>query len=245
MVLGGEDVVLRSGVPEQLDPGARIELLGCEPRDEVVVVEVLAVDIAVVGVRRVVRVLHLVPVPLGVLLADRRPGGHRVDTPVDEDPELGVLEPVRRLVSGERGVGGLELRHTEGEPARRRGRVGAAAVRHDAAVARGARLDPGLAADTDPDPRLVAGGEARDAGGIDRTGALHIDGEGEGVGAEHGDRARVDDGGLDALGARVEQAGGGVGVTYGQRAALGRRLQRGRRRAVTPCWPRPDSSSAE
>lgn len=215
-------------VPEQLHPGTRVEAFGAEPRDEVVVGEGLAVGLAVVGIGGVAGVLHLVPVPLGVLRADRRPGGYRVDPPVDEDPELRLLEPVRRLVGGEGGVRRCVVGDTEGERAPDRGRPRPSSVRDNVAVPGGAGCGAGSAADADADAGLFAGGEAADAGGRDGTGSGHVHGEGEAVGGEDADGARVDDGGLHALGTGVQQRGGGVGVAKRQRPSLGSRLERER-----------------
>lgn len=221
-------MVLGTGVPEQLHPGTRVEALGTEPRDEVVVGEGLSVGVAVVGVGGVAGVLHLVPVPLRVLRADRRPGRDRVDAPVDEDAELRLLEPVRRLMGGERGVRRRVVGNAEGERAPDRGRLRSAATRDNVAVPGGAGRGAGSAADTDPDAGLLARSEAADAGGCDGPGSRYVHGEGEAVGGENADRARVDDGGLDALGAGVQQRGGGVGVAQRQRPSLGGWLERER-----------------
>ena len=101
VVLRGQHEVLRTGVVEQLHPFLRVVLLRLPLADERVVRRVLAVGVPVVVVRRRVPLVHVVPVPLGVRAA-RAPGGHRVRTPVDEDAELRVVEPLRHRVRVQR-----------------------------------------------------------------------------------------------------------------------------------------------
>src|SRR5262249_20361238 len=73
----------------------------------IIVGEVLAVGLAVILVNAVTaRPLHRVPVPLRVLRAGNRPCWNGVDAPIYENAELGIIEPVRRLVPAEGGVRG-------------------------------------------------------------------------------------------------------------------------------------------
>lgn len=85
----------------------RKEVLEAELARVSVVPQVKVVDVGPLGVVIGVLEVHLAPVP-GVVL------GGRVDTPVQEDAELGVAEPVGNRMALERGPGGLEhvlLRH--------------------------------------------------------------------------------------------------------------------------------------
>ena len=113
VVLGGEHDVARARRPAQVGQGVEVGARRgvVEGADEVVVGVVLAVDLGVVELGRAALDLHGVAVPLGVrVLAQhplrpvldqqllnvghpRRPARHRVEAPVDEDPELGVVEP--------------------------------------------------------------------------------------------------------------------------------------------------------
>ena len=127
VVLGGEHHVAGPGVTAQL--GQRVEVgpgRGVVERPhEAVVGVVLAVDRGVVHGRGAPLDLHGVAVPLrvGVLpqhapravpdqqLLDvghpRRPARDRVEAPVDEDPQLGVVEPDRHPVGADRLPGPL------------------------------------------------------------------------------------------------------------------------------------------
>ncbi len=179
-----------------------------------------------VGVRRIVGVLHLIPVPLCVLLADRRPGGYRVDAPVDEDAELGLLEPVRSLMARQGGFGGLVVRDAEGQPACARGDLGAAAGDGHRAVLGRARRGARAVADAHPDTGLLAGVQAADPGGLDGACPRNLDVYRHGVRGQDGDRSRVDDGGFDALGAgRLQERVRRPRLAQRQRASLGSGLQ--------------------
>lgn len=155
VVLGRQDVVLGARVRDQLQPGARVELLRREHRDEVVVDEVLAVLLGVVCVGRAVGVLLVLPVPLRVLLPDRRPRGYGVDAPVDEDAELAVVEPVRRAVRRERRVGRPEVRDAEGDRHLLGGERAAPGRHAELAVRGGAGRDGRVRRQAEPHGRLL------------------------------------------------------------------------------------------
>ena len=107
VVLGRQDHVLRAGALENVRPVIGVEQLRAKPRGEVAVEEVGPVHLLVVGPRAgfdgacavLLALRHGVPVPLriGQLAGEHRcVGRHGVDTPVDEDPELGLGVPSRR-----------------------------------------------------------------------------------------------------------------------------------------------------
>ncbi len=122
VVLGGEHHVARAGgaaqVGQGVEVGARRGVV--EGAHEIVVGVVLAVHLRVVQGGGTALDLHGVAVPLGVrVLAQHparsvldeqllnvghpwRPPRHRVEAPVDEDPELGVVVPDRDLVRPQR-----------------------------------------------------------------------------------------------------------------------------------------------
>ncbi len=115
VMLGREHDVARPGLGAQ--PGQGIEVRAgrgvVEGLDEVVVGVGVAVHLGVVPRRGAALDAHRVEVPLGVgvlpqhplrpeldqRLLDvghpRRPAGHRVEAPVEEDAQLGVVEPIR------------------------------------------------------------------------------------------------------------------------------------------------------
>ena len=90
MLCRGNDVAGTS-LAEQFRPGLRVELLCLEHRDEVLVAKLalLAPPLLMVAAHGVVHVL-------GIPLAAR--SRYAVDSPVDEDAELGIHEPFRRSV---------------------------------------------------------------------------------------------------------------------------------------------------
>src|SRR6202020_1728484 len=102
-VLGYGDDVFGSGAGEETDPGAGVESLGFELRDEVFVAELRlgAVGGYVMLEGGVAGDIHVARIPLV------GEGGDGVNAPVDEDAELGVAEPVGGLIAGERAPGGL------------------------------------------------------------------------------------------------------------------------------------------
>src|SRR5918994_421766 len=91
--------IAAAGPLEQLGPRVRIELLRGELRDKVLVTERggMAVGLDVVFVLRRSLAIHVVGIPGAV----RTAGGNRVDPPMRVDPELGVLEPLRRCMPPE------------------------------------------------------------------------------------------------------------------------------------------------
>ena len=219
VMLGRQHVVLSARVLEQLDPALRVPLGGGEHRDEVVVVEALAVRLRVVGVRRIVGILQVLPVPLGVFLADRCPAGHRVDAPVDEDAELGVVEPVRRLVGRQGRVGSCVVGHAEGERGVLAADDAAAVPGEDVAGGHGARRDARV--DADAQAHLIARGERADLGRLDGAGAIDVHLDVDRVASSDPHRPGIDDGGLDRLRAGVVQhALRRPGVAQQQRLAL-------------------------
>jgi hypothetical protein len=143
---------------------------------------------------------------------------------VDEDAELGALEPVRRLVAGEGGRGGPVVGDAEGQLLVRNRDLGSASGHGHRAVPHGAGRD--AAADADADAYPLAGVQAPDAGGLDRTGTLGADVHGHSVARQDRDRTGVHDRRLDALCAgRLQQRVRGVGVAQGQRPSLGGGLE--------------------
>src|ERR1700733_4894038 len=90
--------VLCPGTHEEIDPCIGIELLGAEERDEVLIAEnrLRTVGGNMMLERRAARLIHTAGVPL---IAKSR---YRIDSPVEEDPELRITEPVRRTVARKR-----------------------------------------------------------------------------------------------------------------------------------------------
>ena len=117
-MLGGEHHVTRSDPMEQPGPDGWVPVFDTpvEHRHEVVVVEVLAVGLQVVLRGGRAGDAQAVQVPLGVgilrepagcgqlavLSAGGGPGGHRIETPVDEDAELGAREPFGNPMGAQR-----------------------------------------------------------------------------------------------------------------------------------------------
>src|SRR5207249_12187525 len=83
---------------EERGPSPCVEALGAEHRNEVLVPEarLRAPRLDVVPERRLVLLVHVPGIPL---VPERR---HRVDAPMNEDAELGVLVPPRYLEPGQR-----------------------------------------------------------------------------------------------------------------------------------------------
>ena len=108
MVLAGDDDVLRSGLAEDAGPLCWIKEFRLEVRSKVLVLEIFAIDPVVEVPDLAAVAIGVVPVliPLGVG-ARVTEGGHRVDTPVNEDAELGIVEPIGCLVGIERLPGRL------------------------------------------------------------------------------------------------------------------------------------------
>ncbi len=94
MVLSDRDDVARAGIVKELCPRIRIEVLGGEFGDQVLVAEagLRAVGGDVVGEVRHVLLIHVARVPLAA------EAGHGVHAPMDEDAELGIAKPFRRLI---------------------------------------------------------------------------------------------------------------------------------------------------
>ncbi len=94
MVLGDRDDVPGAGLAKQMGPGARIEVIGREHGNEILVAEL--------GLRAVGRdvmlelaraeLIHVARVPL---VGERR---NRIESPMNEDAELGVLVPRWRAI---------------------------------------------------------------------------------------------------------------------------------------------------
>ena len=94
VVLGDEIDVARAGLDEYVRPAAGVEQLGGEALYKVLVASVFAVNAAVERRGLAVWILELLPVPLGIV-AVARVGGDGIQPPMDEDPELGIAEPLR------------------------------------------------------------------------------------------------------------------------------------------------------
>ena len=92
VMLGNEVDVFGTRFFEQLRPFAGVKELGCEVADEVGVLKLFAVDAVVEAPRRMVGCFELPLIPFGILTA-AGVGGDGVETPVDEDAELGFSEP--------------------------------------------------------------------------------------------------------------------------------------------------------
>ncbi|TKW49467.1 hypothetical protein CTA1_456 [Colletotrichum tanaceti] len=185
VVLGRDDEVLGAGVGEQVDPRLGVEPRGVEVREGVVVRPVgavgrepVAVKVGAVALRVVGRVP---PVPLGVALVGRRvaPARDGVGAPVDEDAELGVVEPPGALVPGE-AAGVRRPRRQADVHAVDRDRPARDAVVDAHGDADGA---VGRALDADDDDLLVAGAEPPQVSGADgaETGAAAGEGHVEAV----------------------------------------------------------------
>ncbi len=93
----------RPGPGEEIGPGLRVELLGRELRNNVLVADLglIAETLLMVGKDRVLRDVHLVTVPLAalraVLTTDRDRPPVRVDTELGVAEPLGVLMPLERF----------------------------------------------------------------------------------------------------------------------------------------------------
>ena len=94
MVFGDRDDVARAGIVKELCPRIRIEVLGGELRDQVLVAEtgLRAVSGDVVREVRHVLLIHVARVPLAA------EAGDGVHAPMDEDAKLGIAKPFRRLI---------------------------------------------------------------------------------------------------------------------------------------------------
>ena len=121
-MLGGEDHVAGADLLEERRPSTRIAARGslAEHRREVVVGEAASVGLEVMAARGRVTDPQGVLVPLGIgivgehalpagarhLVVDigamRRPGRYRVEAPMHEDPQLGVLVPSGDRMRGDR-----------------------------------------------------------------------------------------------------------------------------------------------
>ena len=105
-MLGNIDKVFCARLLKQLHPRLGVEFRRGELGNKIVVVEVLPIGVGMMGVSRITRIVHLPPVPFGILYAGslgigRSPGGYRIDAPVDKDPKFRIVEPVRRLMLGQ------------------------------------------------------------------------------------------------------------------------------------------------
>ena len=141
VMLGGEDKVAGADLLEQRRPSIRIAALGslAEHGSEVVVGEVAPVGRLMMAARGRVAEPQRVLVPLGIwiigehalpagarhLVVDigpvRRPARYRVEAPMHEDPQLGVLEPSRDRMRGDR-FEGRQIGHRSADGMRIMGR---------------------------------------------------------------------------------------------------------------------------
>src|ERR687897_743771 len=94
MVFGNGYDEVGSRLTEQLHPLSRVEEIRGELRDEILVAELVLLTVGrpVVLELRSALLIHPARVPL---IAE---GGDGVDTPVNEDAELGVAKPAGRLI---------------------------------------------------------------------------------------------------------------------------------------------------
>ena len=100
---------------EQFRPLIRIELLGGELRDEILVAKFIHGTISrqMMPIYFIVGLIHVVGIPLTAV------GRNRIRAPMEIDPELGVVIPLRRGMIGYRlPTRGVE---TRGHPGRQQG----------------------------------------------------------------------------------------------------------------------------
>ena len=136
VVLSGEDDVARTRACAQVRDGVEIRGIGAgiKGRDEAVVGEVRAVGLRMMELRRAALELHRVAVPLGIgVVAEhacgtlvvqqlldvahlRSPARHGVETPVQEDAELGVVVPLGQGMSAHGLPCGLVRHETSSVP---------------------------------------------------------------------------------------------------------------------------------
>src|ERR1022692_2327963 len=121
VVLRGQRHVLGAGALEDVGPMVRLVEFGAEHGGEIEVGEAGAVRAVVEFAGGGIRLLERVPIPLGVhrlaLGVDGGIRGHRVDTPVNEDAELGIDIPGRAGARIDRFPGGLIAILAEGAAA--------------------------------------------------------------------------------------------------------------------------------
>ena len=105
MVLRHRYHVLSACPGEQLRPGIRIELVRREHGDEILIAEfrMFPIGLQMVLILRGIFYIHVPGVPLAA------ESGHAVDSPVNEDAELGVSVPFRYIVPGQ-GFPGVLIR---------------------------------------------------------------------------------------------------------------------------------------
>ena len=109
MVLGCGNEVARTCLNEKVHHRARIDLLRVPHVRKILVGGSDSVLLVVANMRRAVRNPHCIGIPLGVgmhcvfviglyaFFRQRCPGGNRVETPVNENAEFGILEPVGHI----------------------------------------------------------------------------------------------------------------------------------------------------
>src|SRR5579863_3883280 len=104
MMLGDGDDVLRTGFFKDPSPLGGIEVFGFEERDQILVTlnRIAAVARTEVAVGALAGTVHVAGIPLVL------GGRNRVDAPMNEDAELGILVPLRLFVLDQGGPIGAE-----------------------------------------------------------------------------------------------------------------------------------------